>query len=180
MIDRTRWGTAAAIACALGVAATASADPDVSTSPTTVTQTAPGATATERPHAVYLDVLGKGGLWGLGYDYQALPWLAVGGVVSWYSLNGEHFTTLAPYVQATLFTRGHSHLFTQLGPQIVREATPSPVPEWMGTSTTGIGAEVSAGYEYRNHILLRGYVMGVADKADGILPWLGGSIGWTL
>jgi len=60
----------------------------------------------------------------------------------------------------------------------VRRTTPSPVPEWDGMSTTRLGAELCAGYEYRRSVLFRAYAM--ASQGDHLVPWLGVSLGLTL
>jgi hypothetical protein len=129
-------------------------------------------------HAIYIDVLGKAGLWGAGYDWQFRHRFAVGAAASYYSFDGDHVTTLAPYVAAYPLERGHHRGFVQLGPTAVRRTTPSPVPEWSGMTTTRIDAELCAGYEYRNRVLVRVYAM--ASEGDHLAPWLGASFGWTL
>jgi hypothetical protein len=137
----------------------------------------PRIAAAEPRHAAYVDVLGKGGLWGLGYDYQATPRFAFGAVGSYYLAGGDRHLTLAPYAAAYPLGHGHHRAFVQLGPQLVRRVTPSPVPEWDGMTTTRVGAELSTGYEYRNHVLVRAY--GMAAIGDHLTPWLGLSLGWT-
>lgn len=129
-------------------------------------------------HAIYVDVLGKAGLWGLGYDWQVRRRFAIGAAASYYSFDGDRITTLAPYVAAYPLGRGHHRGFLQLGPSLSRRTTPSPVPEWSGMTTSRVGAELSAGYEYRNGVLLRAYAM--ASQGDHLVPWLGASLGWTL
>jgi hypothetical protein len=129
-------------------------------------------------HAIYVDVLGKAGLWGFGYDWQFWRRFAIGAAASYYSFDGDHITTIAPYVAAYPLERGHHHGFLQIGPRLSRRTTPSPVPEWSGMTTTRIGAELCAGYEYRNGVLLRAYAM--VSQGDHLVPWLGASIGWTL
>jgi hypothetical protein len=62
---------------------------------------APSPARAER-HALYAEAFGRGGLWGLGYDYQIHPRFAVGGVVSYTPLPGLHLTSLSPYVGARL------------------------------------------------------------------------------
>ena len=57
-------------------------------------------------------------------------------------------------------------------------ATRSPVPEWPGTSSTGLGGEVATGYELRAGVIVRGYVMMSAGEG-GVAPWLGLGIGWA-
>jgi hypothetical protein len=129
-------------------------------------------------HAIYFDVLGKAGLWGAGYDWQFLHHFAIGAAASYYSFDGDRVTTLAPYVAAYPLEHGHHRGFVQLGPSMIRRTTPSPVPEWDGMTTTKLDAELCAGYEYRNRMLIRGYIM--ASQGDHLVPWLGGSFGWTL
>ena len=154
------------VTCWLATTASASAEPDL--------HVAQGPA----PHAIYVDVLGKAGLWGLGYDWQARPRFAIGGAASYYSFDGDHITTLAPYVAGYPIDRGHHRGFVQLGPTLTRRTTPSPVPEWRGMTTSRVGAELSAGYEYRHGFLFRAYAM--ASQGDHLVPWLGASIGWTL
>src|SRR5574337_1489340 len=48
-------------------------------------------------HLVFLEFLGKGGLWGAGYEYRHGRW-SVGGVASYYQLSGDRFTNISPYV----------------------------------------------------------------------------------
>ncbi|MBS1122671.1 MAG: hypothetical protein H6Q90_4899 [Deltaproteobacteria bacterium] len=153
VVAHARTGLALALVCLLGRAASA-----------------------EPRHAVYVDMLGKGGLWGLGYEYEATPRLAFGAVGSYYFAGGDHHLSLSPYVAAYPLVRGHHRLFVQLGPQVVRRVTPSPVPEWGGMTTTRVGAELSSGYEYRNHVLVRVY--GMASVGEHASPWLGVSLGW--
>lgn len=136
------------------------------------------ATSDAAPHAIYVDVLGKTGLWGLGYDWQFWRRFAIGATASYTSFDGDHITQLVPYVAAYPLERGHHRGFVQLGPDLVRRTTPSPVPEWSGMTTSRVGAELCAGYEYRNGVLLRAYAM--ASQGDHLVPWLGASFGWTL
>jgi hypothetical protein len=127
---------------------------------------------------VYLELLGKGGLWGLGYGYQLVPRVALGVVASVWTLDGQRVYTASPFV--TLYPLGtqRHRLFVDLGPQFVRVSTPSPVPEWMGTSSTGLGGQVSTGYEHHGLVLVRAFVMGVAGNS-GVAPWIGADMGAT-
>lgn len=160
-------GLAVAIAAAALLAATrARAEP-------------PSVSAPARRHAVYVEVLGKGGMWGLGWDYQRSRWLGVGLAASFYVLDDQQILSASPYLAAHPLGRARHRWFVHAGPQLVRVATPSPVPEWSGTATTGLGAELSTGYEYRHRILLR--ISAMAAVGDGgVVPWIGGSLGWTL
>ena len=153
----------------------AHADPGTASGPTA---TASAAVA-PRAHSIYVELLGKGGLWGLGYDYQFHPRLAAGATASFFILDGERVLSLSPYLVGYLLGTGHHRWFAQIGPQLSYVYTPSPVPEWPGTSTGGIGAELSSGYEYRSRVLVRVFGMGIVGRG-GYAPWFGVSLGWTL
>lgn len=136
------------------------------------------ATARAEPHhAAYVEALGKGGLWGAGYEYQPFHRVAFGAVASYYQLGGDRYLTLSPYVTAYPVIRAAHRWFAQVGPQLVRRTTPSPVPEWDGMTTNSFAAEISSGYEYRNGFLLRIYAM--AAVGDRFAPGLGLSLGWS-
>lgn len=130
----------------------------------------------ERRHSIYVEGLGKGGLWGLGYGYQPARRWALGAVVSAWVLDGQRVFGASPFVTIyPLGTRTH-RLFVDVGPQVVHISTPSPVPEWMGTSSTGIGGQMSIGYERRGPLLVRAFAMGAAGE-NGIAPWIGVDVG---
>jgi hypothetical protein len=146
------------------------------------TVTASAASAASAPtsshHAVFVELLGKGGLWGAGYEYRAGRF-AVGGVASYYELGGDRFTTLAPYVGVDVVAGARAAWFVHVGPQVVRRATPSPGPEWMGMTSTGLAAEASSGVEVRwTQLRLRGYAL-LAVGAH-VAPGVGLSLGWSL
>lgn len=141
----------------------------------------PSITASSGPvrrNALYVELLGKGGTWGLGYSHQFHRRFAVGAVGSYSVLDGQRMLTLSPSVTAYPLGVHRHRLFVDLGPQLVHLSTPSPVPEWMGTSETGLGAQLSTGYEYRGPVFARLFVMGVAGKS-GVAPWLGMDLGWA-
>ena len=160
---------------ALALTTAASADP----APPSDTGT-PAATpaSAEGRHAIYIDLLGRAGLWGVGYDYRPRRWFAIGAAASYFAFDGDRFTVVAPYASLYPLVRGPHAAFVQLGPNFIRRTTPSPVPEWNGMTVSQIGAELSAGYEYRRGFLLRAYAM--AAQGDHLVPWLGVSLGWTL
>src|SRR5262245_61576140 len=72
------------------------------------------------PHAIYIDLLGRAGLWGVGYDYRPRRWFAVGAAASYYAFDGDRFTTVAPYAALYPLVRGPHAAFVQLGPSFVR------------------------------------------------------------
>jgi hypothetical protein len=161
------------VAATLTSTATAHAEPP---SPTEASASAPSLAL---DHSIYVELLGKAGLWGLGYDYQFHPRFAAGATASFYILDGERIFNFSPYLTAYLVGLGHHRWFVQAGPQLSYVQTPSPVPEWPGSSATGVGADLCSGYEYRARLLVRVFGMATLGQ-DGISPWLGVSLGWTL
>lgn len=137
------------------------------------------AEAPQRKHALYVELLGKGGLGGIGYDYAVTPRIAVGAAASYFVLDGEHVISFSPYLAAYPLGGTRHRWFVHAGPQIVHLERPSPVPEWDGMSSTGVGAEVSTGYELRTRVLFRAFGMGTVGKG-GLHPWVGASVGLTL
>jgi hypothetical protein len=129
-------------------------------------------------NAVYVELLGKGGLWGLGYGRELGPRLALGVVGSLSVVDGQRIGSLSPFLTTYLVGSRH-RWFVDLGPQVVRVSTPSPVPEWMGTSSTGLGGQLATGYEHRARVVVRAFVMAVAGKG-GVAPWIGADVGWCL
>jgi hypothetical protein len=153
-----RLAFAASITAEITATETASADPD-------------------RNHAIYAELLGKGGLWGLGYDYRLDGRFSLGGVASFFVLESQRVATVSPYVGILIGHRGPHAWFAHAGPQLSRSWAPSPVPEWSGEVENGIGGELSSGYEYRARFLTRVFGQGVVGEG-GIVPWLGVSLGW--
>jgi hypothetical protein len=140
---------------------------------------APAAVArADERQAAYVEVLGKGGLGGVGWDLLATRRLGGGIAASFYVLDGQRVLSLSPYLAVYPVRAGRHGWFAHVGPQLVRVATPSPVPEWPGHTDLGVGVEVSSGYEYRHGLLARVYLMASAGEA-GIAPWLGASVGWS-
>jgi hypothetical protein len=169
-------GSVAAIVAVLGCLALPAAAQTLAKSPTLTRRHA----APLRRHAAYIELLGKGGLWGLGYDFQLLGHVAIGGTASAYTVGArEQVFTLSPYLTGYLAGSARHRWFMQIGPQIVHLRRASPVPEWPGQSSTGLGGELSTGYELRGRVLLRLFVMGAVGRG-GAAPWLGMSLGFTL
>ncbi len=137
----------------------------------------PGPSArTAAPHAAYFEVLGKGGLYGLGYDWAFADRLAVGGVTSFMILDDERVLTLAPYLNAYPLAGRRSALLVQVGPEFVHVGVPSRVAGFSGTSSTGIGGQLSLGYEYRSAFLFRFLLTGIVGRG-GVRAWLGFGLG---
>ena len=142
-----------------------------------VTATAAAASAAPSRHLVYVEALGKGGLYGVGYEYTLLPWLAVGGAGSWSALRRQHVTTLAPYAHATLLARGHHALFGELGAIVARSSIGSPVSDWNGMTTYGGGGFATVGYEHASRHLVVRASLGAAAGRGGVQPMIGLAIG---
>lgn len=131
----------------------------------------------EAPHTVYLELFGKAGLWGVGYDYRLDRRWSVGGAVSALDADGQTTVALSPYVGVDAVQWGRHAWFAQSGPQLVHERVRSPVPEWDGARSTGVGGQLSTGYEYRGPVVVRGYLMVVAGRG-GVTPWGGLTLGY--
>ena len=129
-------------------------------------------------NTIYLEVLGKGGLWGVGYDYALTPRLRVGAVASISRLDGETLTSFTPYAATSIVLHGHHAWYVDAGANIEHLSAPSTVPEWHGTSSTGVGLDLSTGYEYRDHFVFRVFGMATIGRG-GVAPWLGASFGWA-
>jgi hypothetical protein len=123
--------------------------------------------AADRHHALYLEVGGKGGLWGIGWDVLLGARVGAGVTASYYVIDDEQVLSVSPYLA-----------LIHAGPQLVSWTVRSPVPEWDGASSFGVGAELSSGYEYRDHLLFRAFGM-VAAGRGRVAPWIGISLGWT-
>ena len=143
------------------------------------TSASASAPRVRRAHALYFELLGRGGLYGVGYDFQPHPRFAVGASASFYVLNSERVMSFSPYLTAYLLGTGRHRWFLLGGPLLQYLYTPSPVPEWPGTSASGIGGVLCSGYEYRAGVLVRLFGMGTVGKG-GYAPWMGVSLGWSL
>lgn len=132
--------------------------------------------AAERENGVYVEALGKGGLWGVGFDHRITHTITLGVVGSGFSGSGQRYMTMTPYVGFYLGRRGRSALFADVGAPIAYAWAMSPVPEWSGDSSAGIGGSLSAGYEFRGRLIARIFLHGAVGRG-GFLPWAGTSIG---
>lgn len=132
----------------------------------------------ERAHSVYAELFGKAGLWGLGFDRRISRRITLGAVGSVYGHDGQRYFALSPYLGFYLVQRSRHAWFADAGPLFVHSWASSPIPEWSGDSSTGVGAEVASGYEYRGELLVRFFVQAVIGKG-GVLPWAGLGVGWA-
>jgi hypothetical protein len=126
---------------------------------------------------IYVEALGKGGAYGVGYEHSLTPRLSLGIAASFVSVSGQQVYTAAPYLHATVVGSTRHALFTELGAVLAHSRIPSPVDDWDGMTDTGGGGFLSAGYEYRRgHIVLRASGAVVAGEG-GLGPMLGLALG---
>lgn len=136
-----------------------------------------GSARAEPAHTAYVELFGKGGLYGAGYDYAVHPRLAVGATTSLGFGGGQRTFTIAPYAAVYPARAGAHGWFVHAGPALAHVSTPSPVPEWSGDRRTGLGAHAASGYEYRGRrLVVRSFVMATAGRG-GLSPWAGASLG---
>jgi hypothetical protein len=139
-----------------------------------------GVRATAEPaskHLVYVELLGKGGLYGLGYEYAIAPWLGFGGAASYAEIRDEQLFTVSPYLHFNVLQGERHALFTEVGGILAHSRVPSPVMNWDGVSDTGSGGYLALGWEYhRRHLVLRTSGAIVAGEG-GVAPMLGFAIG---
>lgn len=146
------------------------------------TAAADGVTATTAPeppsrHLFYVELLGKGGAYGLGYELSITPRISVGTAISYAVIRDQQIATVAPYVHASVLRFGKHALFGELGATFVHSYIPSPVPDWDGMSESGAGGFASIGWERATrHLTLRASVSIVAGEG-GLAPWAGIAIG---
>jgi hypothetical protein len=140
-------------------------------------------TATVRPekpfsrHLIYGELLGKGGAYGIGYEYQMAPRLSVGGAASFAVIRDQQVTTVSPYLHANLLQGKRNALFTEVGAILAHTHLPSPVEGWDGMSDTGSGGFVTFGWERgTRHLVLRASG-GVVYGEGGFGPMAGFAIG---
>lgn len=132
--------------------------------------------AQKQPYALYLEILGKGGIWGVGGDVQLGKRWAIGTSGSFQRWSTQTVLSVSPYITGYLFPEKKHRWFFQAGPQWFYLSTRSLVPEWKGSRKSGLGAQLSTGYEYRNIFLFRFFAMGSIGR-QGVAPWMGFDIG---
>ena len=128
-------------------------------------------------HLIYVELLGKAGAYGLGYEYTVMPWLALGVAGSFAVVSDQQIATAAPYLHFTLLGHNHHRMYTEIGGVLAHSRIPSPVSDWKGINNTGGGGFWSLGYEHTSkHVVVRASGSAVAG-AGGLGPMIGLSIG---
>ena len=126
----------------------------------------------------YAEVLGKAGLYGVGYERAITGRLSLGVAGSFAVIRDQQLTTVAPYVHTTIVRGRRNALFSEIGAVIAHSRLPSPVDGWEGMSDTGGGGFLSFGWEYATrHVSLRASGSLVVGEG-GLGPMVGLAIGF--
>ncbi len=126
---------------------------------------------------IYVEALGKGGAYGVGYEHTLTGRLSLGIAASFVSVSGQQVYTAAPYLHATVVGSTRHALFSEIGAILAHSRIPSPVEDWDGMTDTGGGGFLSAGYEYRRgRVVLRASGAIVAGEG-GLGPMIGLALG---
>lgn len=128
-------------------------------------------------HLVYAELLGKAGVYGVGYEFTLSPRLAVGAAASYASVRDQQVATLSPYLHVSIVRGAHHGLYGELGAVVAHSRIPSPVDDWDGMANTGAGGIASLGWERASrHLVLRASGS-VVVGGGGVAPWLGLAVG---
>jgi hypothetical protein len=126
---------------------------------------------------LYVEALGKGGAYGVGFEHGIAKRLGLGVAGSYITLEGQQVYTVAPYLHMTVVGSPRHSLFSELGAVLAHSKIPSPVNDWDGMSDTAGGGFLSIGYEYaRQHVVFRVSTSVVAGEG-GLGPMFGIAIG---
>lgn len=128
-------------------------------------------------HLVYAEALGKAGPYGVGWELEITPRLALGAAASFAIVDDQQLYTGVPYLHATLVRGARHALFGELGLALVHSRLPSPVPEWDGMRDTGAGGEASVGWEWRPSRVVLRLALGAAVGEGGVAPFAGLLVG---
>lgn len=167
---------------AIAVAGSARAEPAVVITSSVVESTAPrlettaSAPAEPARNALYVELLGKAGPYGVGYERRITDRLWLGFAASYASIRQQQLATGVPYLHARLLG-GRDALFGELGAIFAHTRIPSPVPEWNGTSDTGGGGFAAVGWQHSwRHLMVRAHGSLMIGEG-GVSPWGGVALG---
>ena len=135
--------------------------------------------AEDRRHVVVAEAFGKLGLYSLGYEIQLHRWVSAGAAGAFWIASGRRVFASSAYLGTGGALAGPHRWFVQLGPELVHEREPA-VGSFDGLSDTGLGGQLTAGYEYRrDRYLIRGHAV-LTFGSGGLVPWAGVSVGARL
>lgn len=134
-----------------------------------------------RRHAVSLELLGRGLLYSLNYDYLITDDVAVGAGVSTYSISSGSASASAwlfPIYANYYFTQGPHRWFASGGANLIFASGSVGGDEKV--SGSGVAGVLGGGYEYRGDsgFLFRAAPYVFVGKVSG--GWLGLSLGFTI
>lgn len=128
-----------------------------------------------RPSAIYGELLGKGLIYSVGFDYALTKHIALGASFSY--LDPAVF--ISPYINVYPVGGWRSSLLLQAGAQLVySNGKPNDLLKELLWTEEGFdaGGQVSIGYEFRAGFLFRVALLGMFNKT-GFLPWPGLTFG---
>jgi hypothetical protein len=135
------------------------------------------ASADESKNLVYGEVLGKAGLYGVGYEHALTGRLSLGAAASYAMINDQQVATIAPYLHVRILGSHRHRFFGEIGAVVARSHLPSPVMGWDGMTDSGVGAFTSLGWERRTQHLVLRVSASLVVGTGGIAPMLGFMIG---
>ncbi len=125
----------------------------------------------------YVELGGKAGLYGVGYERRLTDRLSLGAAGSYAVVRDQQLVTLTPYLHVALLEGKKNGLFTELGATFVHSSIASPVDDWDGMTDSGGGGYASLGWERKSrHVVFRAAASVVAGEG-GVAPWFGLAIG---
>lgn len=125
----------------------------------------------------YVELGGKAGLYGVGYERALTGRLSLGAAGSFVSLSDQQVLTLSPYLHAPLVQGTRNALFAELGATFVRSKISSPVDDWDGMTDSGGGGFASLGWERTGRHLVFRAAASIVVGEGGVAPWIGFAIG---
>ena len=125
-----------------------------------------GHTESPPPHQAYVSLLGKGGLYALGYQYRWEDWFSVGVATSYMRVDYESLAVVTPYFLTYPYVAGAHALFVDTGPMFYRFHSEAPVALVSDETSYHLGVEISAGYEFtKDWFFVRPYFMVIGSKS---------------
>ncbi len=125
-----------------------------------------GHTESPPAHQAYVSLLGKGGLYALGYQYRWEDWFSIGAAVSYMRVDYESLAVVTPYFLAYPYVVGAHALFVDTGPMLYRFHSEAPVALLDDETSYHLGVEISAGYEFtKDWFFVRPYFMALGAKS---------------
>ena len=131
-----------------------------------------------RPNAVYVELLGRGFIYGVGYDHTLFKWLGLGGSFSYFKLGEVSTVFINPYANFYPVGGQRNSLLMQLGTSFAYFGHRHDffMPVWDQDEGFDFSASIGIGYEYRRAFLFRVMLYGLFSE-EGIYPWLGFTFG---